>query len=80
MQYAEAMARSTGLMGRIAGPGSDHRDPGPKKRNIQKTISRALELAVSNVRISVRRWGRKSIYPITSDEVEESAPEVLCRF
>ena len=48
VQYAEAMAQSTGLMVCIA-----DRDQiiavsgGPKKEYYQKTISRALELAVS---------------------------------
>ena len=61
VQYAEAMAQSTGLMVCIA-----DRDQiiavsgGPKKEYYQKTISRALELAVSEYLCGA---GRKSIYP-----------------
>ena len=64
VQYAEAMAQSTGLMVCIA-----DRDQiiavsgGPKKEYYQKTISRAR--------------GEKAFIPITSDEVEESSAEVI---
>ena len=64
VQYAEAMAQSTGLMVCIA-----DRDQiiavsgGPKKEYYQKTISRALELAVSERQNICAARGRKSIYP-----------------
>ena len=63
VQYAEAMAQSTGLMVCIADR-SDHRGiRGPKKEYYQKTISRALELAVSERQNICAARGRKSIYP-----------------
>ena len=73
VQYAEAMAQSTGLMVCIA-----DRDQiiavsgGPKKEYYQKTISRALE----RQNICAAR-GEKAFIPITSDEVEESSAEVI---
>ena len=72
VQYAEAMAQSTGLMVCIA-----DRDQiiavsgGPKKEYYQKTISRALELAVSERQNICAARGEKAFIPITSDEVEE---------
>ena len=76
VQYAEAMAQSTGLMVCIA-----DRDQiiavsgGPKKEYYQKTISRALELAVSERQNICAARGEKAFIPITSDEVEESSAE-----
>ena len=70
VQYAEAMAQSTGLMVCIA-----DRDQiiavsgGPKKEYYQKTISRALELAVSERQNICAARGEKAFIPITSDEV-----------
>ena len=78
VQYAEAMAQSTGLMVCIA-----DRDQiiavsgGPKKEYYQKTISRALELAVSERQNICAARGEKAFIPITSDEVEESSAEVI---
>ena len=72
VQYAEAMAQSTGLMVCIA-----DRDQiiavsgGPKKEYYQKTISRALELAVSERQNICAARGEKAFIPITSDEVED---------
>ncbi len=75
MQYAEAMAQSTGLMGHRGTDQIIAGIRGTKEGILQKTISRALELAVSNVKnICAARGEKKSIYPITSDEVEEAAP------
>ena len=71
VQYAEAMAQSTGLMVIIAVSG------GPKKEYYQKTISRALELAVSERQNICAARGEKAFIPITSDEVEESSAEVI---
>ena len=76
VQYAEAMAQSTGLMVCIA-----DRDQiiavsgGPKKEYYQKTISRAL--AVSERQNICAARGEKAFIPITSDEVEESSAEVI---
>jgi AbrB family transcriptional regulator (stage V sporulation protein T) len=78
VQYAEAMAQSTGLMVCIA-----DRDQiiavsgGPKKEYYQKTISRALELAVSERQNICAARGEKAFIPITSDEMEESSAEVI---
>ena len=75
VQYAEAMAQSTGLMVCIA-----DRDQiiavsgGPKKEYYQKTISRALELAVSERQNICAARGEKAFIPITSDEVEVIVP------
>ena len=75
VQYAEAMAQSTGLMVCIA-----DRDQiiavsgGPKKEYYQKTISRALELAVSERQNICAARGEKAFIPI---EVEESSAEVI---
>jgi AbrB family transcriptional regulator (stage V sporulation protein T) len=74
----EAMAQSTGLMVCIA-----DRDQiiavsgGPKKEYYQKTISRALELAVSERQNICAARGEKAFIPITSDEMEESSAEVI---
>ena len=43
----------------------------------QKTISRALELAVSERQNICAARGEKAFIPITSDEVEESSAEVI---
>ena len=79
VQYAEAMAQSTGLMVCIA-----DRDQiiaviqsAPKKEYYQKTISRALELAVSERQNICAARGEKAFIPITSDEMEESSAEVI---
>ena len=50
---------------------------GPKKEYYQKTISRALELAVSERQNICAARGEKAFIPITSDEVEESSAEVI---
>ena len=50
---------------------------GPKKEYYQKTISRALELAVSERQNICAARGEKAFIPITSDEMEESSAEVI---
>ena len=71
VQYAEAMVCIADRDQIIAVSG------GPKKEYYQKTISRALELAVSERQNICAARGEKAFIPITSDEVEESSAEVI---
>lgn len=74
VQYAEAMAQSTGLM--VArGPGSDPRGiRGTKKEYYQKTSAGRWSWQSPNVRISVRRGEKKHLYRLPRMRWRRAAP------
>lgn len=71
LQYAEAMAQSTGLMVCIT-----DRDQiiavagGPKKDLIQKNISRQLESLINERETIIAKKEEKTFVPITTEEIE----------
>ncbi len=78
VQYAEAMAQSTGLMVCIA-----DRDQiiavsgGPKKEYLQRAISRPLEQAVSERQSICATREDKAFIPIVAEEMDSSTAQVI---